>query len=43
MRLAYRLRDAGAPESLALALVTDVMGDNPDRESAAIVKAAYRD
>ena len=42
MRLAYRLKDAGAPESLALALVTDVMGDNPDRESAAIVKAAYR-
>ena len=42
MRLAYRLKDAGAPESLALALVTDIMGDNPDRESAAIVKAAFR-
>lgn len=42
MRLAYRLKDAGAPESLALALVTDIMQDNPDRESAAIVKAAYR-
>ena len=42
MRLAYRLKDAGAPESLALALVTDIMQDNPDRESAGIVKAAYR-